>query len=49
MNVRNRLIGMLRICSRLFFVLSVALTGSFCLMLLFGINVNHLGVPDAKG
>jgi hypothetical protein len=49
MNVRNRLIRMFQTCSRLFLVLTVALTGSFCLMPLFGVNVNHLRVPDAKG
>jgi hypothetical protein len=41
MNVRSRLIGMLRICSRLFFVLTVALTGSFCLTPLFGVKTDH--------
>jgi hypothetical protein len=49
MNVRSRLIRMLRICSRLFFVLTVALTGSFCLTRLFGASADHLGFPQAKG
>jgi hypothetical protein len=49
MNLRSRLIRKLRICSRFFLELTVALTGSFCLTPLFAGDADYFIAPGANG